>query len=143
MKKTLLIIFLLLAITSSGCSKGQFGTGAGAAAGALIGQAIGHSTEATLIGAAVGSLFGYIVGNEMDKFDAQMLNRAYETTPTNQSSKWRNPDTGNMYSVTPKKTYNNNQGPCRIAEIRATINGKTEILTETACRDNRGLWILQ
>lgn len=39
----------------------------GAGGGALVGQAIGRDTEATLIGTAVGGMLGYMVGNEMDK----------------------------------------------------------------------------
>lgn len=39
----------------------------GAGSGALVGQAIGRDSEATLIGTAVGGMFGYVVGNEMDK----------------------------------------------------------------------------
>lgn len=51
----------------SGCNDAQGGLLLGAGAGALAGQAIGHSTEATLIGTAVGAGAGYIIGNESDK----------------------------------------------------------------------------
>ncbi len=42
----------------------------GSGRGAIVGQAIGRNTGATLIGAAVGTMVGYIVGNEMDKMAA-------------------------------------------------------------------------
>ena len=45
----------------------QKGAAIGSAAGALIGQAIGHNTTGTLIGAAGGALFGAIVGNARDQ----------------------------------------------------------------------------
>jgi surface antigen len=150
MKK--LVITMLLAIftlslascADSPYSKGQQGVGIGAAGGALIGQAIGRNTEATLIGAAVGTLLGYIVGNEMDKFDRQQLNQAYEYTPSGQATSWRNPDTGNTYEFTPQPAYtppNRPQQVCRQAEILATIDGRAEKTFTTACRNNQtGQW---
>jgi uncharacterized protein YcfJ len=69
---------LLLAVAisvsfMSGCAETQTQKGAliGGAGGALVGQAIGHDTKATLIGAAVGAAGGALIGNEMDKKDAQ------------------------------------------------------------------------
>jgi hypothetical protein len=51
-----------------GCeSDAQTGALIGTAAGAGIGQAIGHNTEGTLIGAGVGGGAGYMIGNEGDK----------------------------------------------------------------------------
>ena len=35
----------------------------GAGSGALVGQAIGRNTEATLLGTAVGGAFGFVIGN--------------------------------------------------------------------------------
>ena len=51
-----------------GCeSDAQTGALIGTAAGAGIGQAIGHDTGSTLIGAGVGAGAGYMIGNEQDK----------------------------------------------------------------------------
>ncbi len=150
MRKIILALlpFLLLSLSSCGdtLNKGQKGAGIGAASGALLGQAIGRNTEATLIGAAVGTMLGYIVGNEMDKYDRQQLNYAYETAPSGQSATWRNPDSGNSYQVTPQPAYANParpEAPCRRAEIMATIDGKTERTYTTACRNNVGEWELK
>lgn len=55
---------------------------AGGGVGAIIGQAAGRSTEATLIGAAVGTGVGYIIGNEVDKKEAKAL-EAQNTVPNN------------------------------------------------------------
>lgn len=149
---TITLVLLTLNLTScanSPYSKGEQGAGIGAASGALIGQAIGRNTEATLIGAAVGTLLGYIVGNEMDKFDRQQLNQAYEFTPSGQATSWRNPDTGNTYQFTPQAAYalnqpNRPQQVCRQAEILATIDGRTEKTYTTACRNERtGQWELR
>lgn len=143
-----LLVTLSFLLSSCGhqMTQGQAGAGIGAAGGAILGQAIGRDTEATLIGAAVGTMLGYIVGNEMDKYDRQELNHVYERGVSGQSSSWHNPDNGNIYQVTPQPAYpsNTSQGtPCRQAEILATIDGKTEKTYTTACRNSSGQWVLQ
>jgi surface antigen len=142
----IITVFLSLFMLSS-CmmaNKGQMGAAGGAAGGAILGQAIGHNTEATLLGAAIGGMLGYIVGNEMDKYDRQMLNNVYEATPSGQTETWVNPDHGNQYQVTPQPAYTgpNNQ-QCRKAEILAVIDGRTERTYSTACRDRNGQWQLR
>ncbi|NOR22867.1 MAG: glycine zipper 2TM domain-containing protein [Desulforhopalus sp.] len=149
MRKFILFLLPILIIGLSSCSnpsKGQKGVAIGGTSGALIGQAIGRNTEATLIGAAVGTVLGYIVGNEMDKYDRQQLNQAYEYGPSGQSTTWQNPDNRNTYQVVPQPAYTQPQQPqtpCRRAEILATIDGKTEKTYTTACRNSVGQWELQ
>ncbi len=140
------LIFSLSSCANQQLSKGTQGAGIGAASGAIIGQAIGRNTEATLIGAAVGTMLGYIVGNEMDKYDKQELNQAYEFGQSGQTSGWTNPDSGNTYQVTPQPAYTPPQQPqavCRKAEILATIDGKTEKTYRRQCRNSAGQWELQ
>ena len=135
---------IVLLFTSSCATKGQTGALGGAAAGGLIGQAIGHSTGATLIGVAVGGMLGYIVGNEMDKYDREQLNNVYERGGSNHRSSWVNPDSGNRYAVTPQPAYQTaNHQVCRRAEISATIDGKPQRTYSTACRNDYGDWELQ
>ena len=102
-KEAMILIFLFLVLSSctSQLNRAQSGAGIGATGGALIGQAIGHNTGATLIGAAVGTMGGYIIGNEMDKYDSQQLGLVYERGISGQTTSWRNPDSGHMHSVTP------------------------------------------
>jgi surface antigen len=146
--KTLQIITAVLSLfLLSSCmmaNKGQIGGAGGAAGGAILGQAIGHNTESTLLGAAIGGMLGYVIGNEMDKYDRQMLNSVYESTPSGQTQTWVNPDHGHQYQVTPQPAYRgpNNQ-QCRKAEILAVIDGRTERTYTTACRDMNGRWQLQ
>ena len=142
----IITVFLSLFMLSS-CmmaNKSQMGGAGGAAGGALLGQAIGHDTESTLLGAAIGGMLGYVIGNEMDKYDRQMLNSVYESTPSGQTTSWVNPDHGNQYQVTPQSAYtgSNNQY-CRKAEVCATINGRRQTTYTTACRDISGQWQLQ
>ena len=125
-------------------TKGQQGAVGGAAGGALLGQLIGRDTKSTLIGATLGGLVGYIIGNEMDKYDRDKLNKTYETTPSYEKTSWVNPDTGKEYSVTPQPAYQDtaNDRVCRKAEIEAVIDGKKEITEALACREN-GRWVIQ
>jgi hypothetical protein len=72
-----------MVMTAFGCAtKGRTGALAGGGVGALIGQAVGKDTEATLIGAAVGTGVGYLIGNEMDKKEAKEL-EAQSAVPNN------------------------------------------------------------
>ncbi|CAK8725029.1 Glycine zipper 2TM domain-containing protein [Candidatus Electrothrix laxa] len=147
MKEIQIVAVLLSLFLLSSCmmtNKGQMGAAGGAAGGAILGQAIGEDTNSTLLGAAIGGMLGYIIGNEMDKYDRQMLNRVYESTPSGQTETWVNPDHGNQYEVTPQQAYTgpNNQH-CREAEILAVIDGRTETTYSTACRDMNGQWQLQ
>jgi len=148
MKKVNAVVMVLalmapLASCTGQYTKGQSGAVMGAAGGAVVGQAIGRDTEATLIGAAVGTMLGYIVGNEMDKYDREQLNNVYETGPSGRQTSWRNPDSGNSYTVIPQPAVQSSSGTCRKAEIQAIIDGRRETTYSTACRDASGRWILQ
>ncbi len=148
MRRSIIPIIITLGLILGGCNhqlnKGQSGAGIGAAGGAIIGQAIGSSTEATLIGLAVGATLGYIVGNEMDKADRSQLNNVYEQGASGRPTSWQNPDNGNNYSVTPEPAYYPTpESPCRRAEIIAVIDGKQEKTYSTACRNSDGQWELK
>lgn len=145
MKKRIICLLAATALTTAGCltNKAQKGTAIGAAGGAIAGQAIGHNTGATLIGMAAGAALGYMFGNEMDKADKARMNQVYETSPSNRTTAWTNPDTGNAYEVTPKPAYKDQQGrDCRQAEVVAVIDGKQQKTLTTACRVD-GRWVLQ
>lgn len=140
----LAIASLLGACATMEPTKSQSGAAGGAAAGALLGQIIGKNTEATLLGAAIGGMLGYIVGNEMDKYDRQQLNMAYEKSPSYTSTNWVNPDSGKNYAVTPQPAYQDSASRvCRKAEIEAVIDGKKQKTLATACRNDQGQWVIQ
>lgn len=93
MSGTAVMALLLAIVLISGCStKAGTGTVAGAGVGALIGQAIGGNTGATLIGAAVGAGAGYLIGNEMDKDAAAEMDKGGGPPP-------RSPLTGTKWEV--------------------------------------------
>lgn len=139
-----LILLLLTTACQATTTKGSSGAAIGAATGAIAGQAIGRSTKGTLLGAAVGGLIGYIVGNEMDKYDQERLGQVFESSPSNQRTRWVNPDTHRSYEVTPRPAYKGHHGQdCREAEILATVDGRPEKVVSTACRDSEGRWVIQ
>ncbi|MEN8252342.1 MAG: glycine zipper domain-containing protein [Patescibacteria group bacterium] len=141
MKKNIIAVIVLFA-SVSGCNYAQMSGVGGAGAGALIGQAIGKNTEATLIGAAVGTMVGYMIGNEMDKYDKAQLNNAFETGQSGRVYAWDNPDNGNNFEVIPGKAQRNPKTGqiCRPAKIEGVIDGRREDIIMKSCRDKYGQW---
>lgn len=68
-KGTILGMIVLIGLLFNvGCeSDAQTGGLIGAGTGAIAGQAIGHSTEATLLGTAIGGGAGYVIGDQRDR----------------------------------------------------------------------------
>jgi len=67
---TLLTVASASLIIFTGCAnKTQSGAAIGAGTGALLGQAIGGNTGATLIGAGLGAVAGGAIGYNEDKKD--------------------------------------------------------------------------
>ena len=150
MKRFILILLSLSVFLITSCSNYQDtnakrGVLAGGAAGALIGQAIGGDTEATLLGTTIGALLGYAIGQEMDRRDRERLNNAYEYGNSGRRITWTNPDTGVEYGVTPHRPSagNGDYQVCRPAQLEIKVDGRTERATRTACRNNYGQWVLQ
>ena len=68
---TLLAVASASLILFTGCAnKTQSGAAIGAGTGALLGQAVGGNTTATLVGAGVGALAGGAIGRNEDNKDA-------------------------------------------------------------------------
>lgn len=125
-------------------SKQDIGTAAGGVLGAAVGSQIGEGsgrTAAVIGGALLGGLIGRSIGRYMDERDYRMAGQALETTPTDQSTTWRNPDTGYRYSLTPTRTYESQTGrPCREFVTEAYIEGERQVVRGTACRQPDGTW---
>jgi surface antigen len=98
-----------------------------------------------MFGSAIGgTLNDYILNYKMEKYDREMLNSTYEGGTPGQTSTWVNPDTGHQYQVTPQPVYKGlSDQYCRKAEIIASIDGKLEKISTTACRDMAGRWEIQ
>jgi surface antigen len=107
--------------------------------GSTIGGGTGR-TVAIVAGTVAGALLGSHIGKRMDEADRMKAAQALENTPTGQQASWRNPDTGNQYSVTPTRTYEAAGTPCREFSVNATVDGKPEAVKGTACRQADGTW---
>lgn len=68
-------------------------------------------------------------------------NGALENNRIGQTTAWEDPD-GSNHTLTPIRTYNDDSRPCRDFRQTVEIDGKTEILTGKACRQNDGSWKL-
>ncbi|MGH1540949.1 MAG: RT0821/Lpp0805 family surface protein [Arenicella sp.] len=107
--------------------------------GGLLGAAVcnrlfkGHGSRKGWT-AACGAA-GYLVSTSFVRRSSE----AFESNKTGQTSSWKDPD-GKQYSVTPTKTYYQDERPCREFRQTVEINGQTEILTGDACRQNDGTW---
>jgi surface antigen len=135
------------AIAAIGCenppTKEQKGTVAGAVVGGVVGSTIGGGagrTTAIVVGTVAGMLIGGHIGRRMDEADKLKAAQALESAPTGQQTTWRNPDSGNQYTMTPTRTYDSGGNPCRDFNVDATVDGKKETVTGTACRQPDGSW---
>lgn len=136
-------------VTVSACTnygqQEQAGMVIGGALGGLLGAQYdeGHHdarTAAIIVGTLAGAAIGGAVGRSMDRVDRIKTSHTLENVRTGVSSSWRNPDTGNVYSVTPTRTYETASGPCREYVIDARIGGRPEEVYGTACRQPDGSW---
>lgn len=105
------ILCVVVAILIAGCAPPQnkqeqgtrVGMAGGAAAGALLGQAIGGNTKSTLIGAAIGTFAGGVIGNQVGKsMDEQEAAMRRELAAVEAANIQRNAD---ILAVTFKSDY--------------------------------------
>ena len=148
----LITLFSILALLSA-CApatgpRESTGTLIGAGTGALIGSQFG-SGEGRLVGVAIGTLAGAMIGQDigrsLDQADRQHMEQttqqSLETAPSNRTTTWVNPDSGNRGSVTPTHTFQNQKGQyCREYQQTVTVAGKQQQVYGTACRQPDGSW---
>jgi len=124
----------------------QQGMVIGGILGGLLGSQVGSGdgrTAAIIVGTMAGSMIGGSVGRSMDDTDRLKAAHSLETVRTGVPSAWRNPDTGNQYTVVPTRTYESTTGPCREYTIDAMVGGNREKVYGTACRQPDGSWQVQ
>jgi len=142
---------LAATITSAGCTSygganEQAGTIIGGVLGGVAGKQVGKGhgkTAAIIVGTLIGSRIGGSIGKSMDDTDRLKIAHSLETVRTDVPTTWSNPDTNNRYTVTPTRTYNANDGPCREYTVDAIIGGKKEKIYGRACRQSDGSWKVQ
>jgi len=140
-------LIFLGAFSLAGCetppTQQQTGAVVGGVLGGVLGAQMGQGsgrTAATIAGTIIGATIGGAVGHSMDENDRRRTAAALETSQTGAPSRWRNPDTGNEYTVVPTRTYKNAQGPCREYTVDADVGGKKDRVYGTACRQTDGSW---
>jgi surface antigen len=136
-----------LALTLAGCenppSKEKMGTVGGAVVGGVVGSTIGGGTGRTVAivaGTIAGGLIGNRIGQKLDEADRIKAAQALETSRTGQKTSWRNPDSGEQYTITPTRTYEASGAPCRDFTFVANVDGKSETVQGAACRQSDGTW---
>lgn len=146
MKKVFIPTLLIATLAVSGCDsvcKQDIGAATGGILGGLLGNQVGHGsarTAAVIGGTLLGACIGGSIGHTMDEVDRMNMNQALESTPTNQTRCWTNPDSHICYKVTPKRTYYHGDQPCREYTTSAIIGGKRQQVYGTACRQADGAW---
>lgn len=138
-----LALTLVLSACETPPTQEQSGTVIGGVLGGALGSQIGKGsgqTAATVIGTLIGATIGGNVGRSMDQTDRAKTAQALETVRTGRSSTWRNPDTGAEYTVTPTRTRQAAEGPCREYTVDATVAGRPERVYGQACRQKDGSW---
>ena len=141
------------ALALGGCAdmqnnpKTTVGTLGGAAAGGLAGAQFGKGSgqlAATAIGVLAGAFVGSEVGKSLDRADRlamqQTTQTSLDTGRSGVATAWRNPDTGNYGSVTPKPAYQSGNTVCREYQQTIVVGGRTEEGVGTACRQPDGSW---
>lgn len=123
----------------------------GGIGGAVVGSQFGGG-KGKLVAVAAGTLLGALIGSEvgasLDRADkaalAQTTTQTLESKPDGAVGSWQNPNSGHSGTVTPQKTYFQNDGsPCREFTQTVYIGGKSEEAYGTACRQPDGSWKIQ
>lgn len=144
MKRLSIIVLILVSIALvEGCRTGrETGALSGAAVGAGAG-ALAGGTKATVIGGLVGTIVGHEIGRRMDRQDYRHTADALEHNRTGEPARWTNPDTGRAYSVTPRDTFEHDDGgPCREFVMTSEHRGEEVQTREIACRRPDGAWAI-
>jgi surface antigen len=127
--------------TSKGNIIGSLG---GAAVGGLLGNQFGGGSGKgllTAVGVVGGALAGGYVGRQMDPADHACVGRTLENTPTGQTVAWHDPKKDTSYWVTPTGNFQGSNGEaCRNFTTQAVIDGQTQQVAGTACRQPDGSW---
>lgn len=147
-KNSMLTMALAAAVAMTGCAtyqgqQEQAGMVIGGVLGGVLGSQVGGGhgrTAAIIAGTLAGAAIGGAVGNSMDEVDRMKTAQTLETVRTGVPAQWRNPDTGNQYSVVPTRTYDSASGPCREYTIDAVVGGRPDKVYGTACRQPDGSW---
>jgi surface antigen len=96
------------------------------------------------VGAAAGPLVAGEIQSSMAPVDNGCVSLTLEFARSDQTIVWQNPANGAQYQVTPIRAYQGANSPnCREYTTSATFNGRSQRISDTACRLPSGVWQLQ
>jgi surface antigen len=98
------------------------------------------SAIATITRALVSTMVGDTIARSMDDTDRTMVLHTLENGRGGVPSRWRNPHSRNMYTVTLIRAYDVAQGPCLEYTVEAVIGGNGDKVHSTACLLPDGSW---
>lgn len=143
----IMVPLILVGCGPEGPNKADTGMVVGAVAGGLLGNQFGKgggNVAATAIGAVVGGIVGSEIGRSMDQQDRMLAQRAefdaLERGQSGTAQQWRNPDNGRYGEVVPSRPYKRGTVDCRDYTHKIYIDGQSQALRGTACRNPDGTW---
>jgi surface antigen len=139
----LMILSLAACTTTGGSASG--GLGATAAGGLLAANSNGIPPAALEREKVTGRLLEgpYVLLLTTD--DSARAERAaivaFDSTPSGQTTIWRNPENGHWGTLTPSRTFRDAEGRyCRDYRQTVTIGGQEHQGIGSACRETGGVW---
>ncbi len=137
----------VLAACTAPHSQQDTGMVIGGALGGVLGSQVGGGhgqTAAIIAGTMLGAAVGGNIGRSMDDTDRLKVGETLENVRTGVPTSWRNPDSGNQYTVVPTRTIESpGSAPCREYTVDGVIGGRREQVVGTACRQADGSWRMQ
>jgi surface antigen len=126
------------------CNRQLLGKVLGGATAAAIGLQVGRGngqTAAIAGGAIMGAIVGGNIGLSMDHLDQSCVGQILEHARGGTQVAWTDGNNAERYRVTPDRPYRNNQGAyCRNYLTHAVIDGYSQQVSGTACRQPNGFW---
>ena len=143
-----ILMSVLCAATLAACAQsGQPGSAPSGEGG--TDQGVGSEASGPVVHRSVGSALGHgTAGAAPDQADQAALDRgiqkALETTPTDEPLQWQNQDNGHYGTIKPTRTFHPTQSQiCREFQQTVVMNGQTQQAYGTACRQPDGAWKLR
>ena len=85
-----------------------------------------------------------VATRDLDATDLRLIAEATQDTleknKIGESANWSNPATGDIGTITPTRTFTQDNRPCRDFQQTATIDGRTRFAYDIACRNADGSW---
>lgn len=142
--RAFLLTVVFLGLACSGWASVQPPERAGVILGSILnGVQLGEDADGAIaasVRALVKTMVGETIARSMDDVDRSMVLHTLENGRGGVPSRWRNPRSRNLYTVTLIRAYDVAQGPCLEYTVEAVIGGKGDKVHSTACLQPDGRW---